>query len=287
MKYLRDEPLKNHTSFRIGGPADYFCVPKSKAELKEALAFAKLNKLGLFVLGAGSNVLISDEGFRGLVVKLADGPSAVEVKDQTVVAGAGVLLSKLLKILAQKELSGLEFLAGVPGSLGGAVVMNLGAWEESIGQYVLRVTCVERDGLERTLTHAELDFGYRHSILQRGNLFVVGIELKLKPGSKPEIEAQINKNIKARQGNQPLEFPSAGSVFKNPPNEYAWKLIDAAGCKGLKVGQAQLSAKHTNFIVNLGAATAQDVQELICQIQAKVKDRFDIMLEPEIKIMVN
>jgi UDP-N-acetylmuramate dehydrogenase len=286
MKISRNEPLKKHTSFRLGGAAEYFCQPKSVSELKEALEFAKGKKLAVFILGSGTNLLILDCGFKGLVIKIAGGLNKLAVKNNQVKVGAGWPLPKLLQKLATLNLGGVEFLSGIPGSVGGAVVMNAGAWGKEIGDYVEEIVVVNQSGEEERLSNKRLKFGYRQSWLQGKDLIVTEIVLKLKKKKGSFIKEAMAKYLALRYAGQPLGAPNCGSVFKNPKGEYAGRLIEAAGCKGWRVGDAQVSSKHANFIVNLGEAKASQVIKLIARIQQAVKKRFHIILEPELKIMV-
>lgn len=286
MKYLRKQLLKQHTSFRIGGTADYFCVPKSLEELKEALAFAKEKKLAIAIMGAGSNLLVLDKGFRGLVIKLANFDS-IKISQGKLITGSGVYLPKLVSCLARKGWANLEFLAGIPGTIGGAVIMNAEAWKTEIGKYVKQVKALDRDGNEKVLTKKELGFAYRSSKLMKRKLIVYEVTLNVRKDKKHSIKKRIQENFAKRRAFQPLGMPNCGSVFKNPEGKSAGKLIEAAGCKGIRAGDAQISKKHANFIVNLGEAKAKDVIKLIALAQKAVRSQFKIKLEPEIKIMVN
>lgn len=287
MRYRRNTLLKKHTSFRIGGLADYFCAPKNREELCEALNFAKEKKLPVAILGAGSNLLIRDQGFKGLVIKIAGALNWIKIKDNKIHVGAGVFLPRLVRNLASKGLSGLEFLAGIPGSVGGALVMNAGAWGKEIGKYVDQVVVLDSLGREKVLSRKQVGFSYRQSKLQAEKLIVVEVVFKLRRGKKRDIQKKINEYLSKRKTFQPLGSPNCGSVFKNPKGDYAGRLIEAAGCKGLRMGDAQVSSKHANFIVNLGDARAQDVIKLITIVQQSVKNKSKVNLEPEIRIMSN
>lgn len=286
IKLLRNEPLKKHTSFRIGGPADYFCVPKDVNELKEALAFARQAKLPIAFIGAGTNLLALDRGFRGLVIKLAGGLNFVEVKGDKVIAGAGNLLPQLVNTLASRGLAGLEFLAGVPGTLGGAAAMNAGAWGKEIGEFIESVSALDLSGSESELKKKDLKFGYRSSLLQKGRLIATSVTLKLKKSRPALIKKNILAILETRRERQPLGIPNAGSIFKNPPGKFAGKLLEEADCKGLRAGDAQVSTKHANFILNLGEAKASDVLKLVTRMQELVRRKFKVRLEPELKVMV-
>ena len=286
LKYLRNEPLKKHTSFRIGGPADYFCVPKNIAELQEALAFAHQNKLPVAVIGAGTNLLALDHGFSGLVIKLGGGLNRSVVRGRVVHAGAGTFLPQLLSALNRRGLSGLEFLAGIPGTLGGAAVMNAGAWGKEIGSYIEQVKVIDRQGNLQVLDKKQLAFGYRRSLLQTGKYVVAEVVLRLRRGAAGRIRKKIAGFLARRKLNQPLGSPNAGSIFRNPKGKFAGQLLEAAGCKGVRVGDAQVSVKHANFILNLGEAKARDVLKLMTRMQHAVKRKFKVRLEPELKIMI-
>jgi UDP-N-acetylmuramate dehydrogenase len=282
MRLTRNEPLKKHTSFRIGGPADYFCVPRSVAELQEALAFARTRKLPVAIIGAGTNLLALDKGFRGLVIKMAGGLNKISVRGRMAHAGAGAMLPLLVNKALNRNLAGLEFLAGIPGTVGGAVAMNAGAWGKEIGRYVVRVTVLDRFGRIRVLKRKQLRFRYRHSILQKGKQLIVEAVFRLRRGSRRLIRERIRDYLRHRRAKQPLGSPNAGSVFKNPPGKHAGQLLEAAGCKGMRIGDAQVSPKHANFIVNLGEARSRDVLKLMTRMMGRVK----IKLEPELKIVV-
>lgn len=286
MKILRNEPLKKHTSFRIGGPADYFCVPKSVGELQEALAYARQNKMPVAVIGAGTNLLALDHGFSGLVIKLGGGLNRSTVRGRVVHAGAGIPLPKLLSVLSRRGLSGLEFLAGIPGTLGGAAVMNAGAWGKELGSYIEQVKVIDAEGNLKVLRKEQLGFSYRHSLLQAGRYVVAEVVLRLRKGTAGRIRKKIAAFLAKRKLNQPLGSPNAGSIFKNPKGKFAGQLLEAAGFKGMRVGDAQVSVKHANFILNLGEAKARDVLKLMTRMQNAVSRKFKVRLEPELKIMI-
>jgi UDP-N-acetylmuramate dehydrogenase len=286
MKYQRNESLKKHTSFRIGGLAEYFCLPKSKEELQQALLFAKEKGLRVAIFGAGTNLLVLDEGFKGLVIQLGNGLNWIEVDKRKVRVGAGVSLPRLIRSISRKGLGGLEFLAGIPGSVGGAVVMNSGAWGKEIGDLVGEVHVLDRSGKEKVIRNKQLGFAYRGSRLQQGKWIVFEVVFKLRRKKKKILLRKIKEYLSSRKAKQPVGSPNCGSVFKNPKGDFAGRLIEEAGCKGMRIGDAQVSSKHANFIVNLGEAKAKDVIKLMTRVQKAVKDKFKILLEPEIKIMV-
>jgi UDP-N-acetylmuramate dehydrogenase len=306
LKIKEKIPLKEYTTFKIGGPARYFFVAKSKKDLKNAILWAKKKKLLFFILGGGSNVLFSDKGFNGLVIKNQN--TQYEIRNTKIVAEAGVPLQKLVLETAKKGLSGLENLAGIPGTLGGAIWGNAGAFGREIGDLVEEVKVLEVKGSRlkvKRLKNKECEFGYRESIFKRReNWIILETILKLKRGKKKEIEEKIKKILKLRKEKQPLGFPSAGSVFKNVPVEKVPKeirekfkeeikdgflpagvLIEAAGLKGFQIEGAKISEKHANFILNVGKAKASDVKELMEKIKKEVKKKFKIQLEEEIKLV--
>jgi len=286
MKILRKEPLKKHTSFRIGGPAEYFCVPKNVDELRECLLFAGKNHLPVAIIGTGTNLLALDKGFSGLVIKLAGGLNRIKVRGRIVHAGAGAALPKLLASLSRRGLAGLEFLAGIPGTVGGAAVMNAGAWSKEIGPYIERIKVLDKDGNVKVLENKDLDFSYRGSALQASHFIAAEVVLKLRKGKPGPIRKKITGFLEKRKINQPLGIPNAGSVFKNPKGKFAGKLLEEAGFKGMRSGDAQVSTRHANFIVNLGEAKARDVIKLMTRMQNTVWRKFKVKLEPELKIMV-
>lgn len=283
MKYFQNERLSKHTSFKIGGPAKYLCIPKEIDELKKALRFAKLRKLKILIIGLGSNLLISDKGFDGLVIKPK--MSSTSINGTNVMVESGMPIQKMLNVLAGKGLSGLEFMAGIPGSVGGAVCMNAGQGGSVIGDRVKRVWALDLNGKERVFLRSSSRFGNRGSIFQGGRYVITKVELGLKKGSPYRIKRKIRSIIKGKLLRQPYDSPSAGSVFKNPNGDFAGRLIEGAGGKGMKVGDALVSKKHANFIVNLGRAKSGEVLKLMSLAKKKVWDKFRIKLEPEIKIV--
>ena len=287
MKFLRNELLKKHTSFKIGGPADYFCAPKNIEEICQALKFANNRSLRVAVIGAGSNLLVLDEGIRGLVIKLARGLNSISIEGNRVRVGAGVILPRLVRFLTNKGFGGAEFLVGIPGTLGGAAVMNAGAWGKRISDLIEKVIILDSKGELKTIKKRNLGYAYRKSNLQNKKWIVVEVFLKLRRKKKQRIKKRIKAIFTKRKNRHPLGIPNSGSIFKNPKGLVAGKLIEVAGGKGMRVGDAQVSVKHANFIVNLGEAKARDVIKLMTRVQKAVKDKFKILLEPEIKIMVN
>ena len=283
-RWQKNVPLKKVTSFQIGGKARYFAQVFSKEELRETLIEGQKKHLPIFVLGRGTNILVADEGFKGLVLEISLG--GVCWLGNYVKAEAGVPLPFLVEEAKKRNLSGLEWATGIPGSLGGAIRGNAGTKEESISQVLEKVEVFNQEqGNFEEYSVTTDQFGYRSSIFQKHpEIIVTAGLLKLKPASREEIEKKMFSYLQARQ-NQPLDFPSAGSVFKNPPQASAGKLIDQAGLKGKRVGQAQISLRHANFIVNLGGAKSSQVRTLIQEAKTEVKNKFNISLEEEIVIL--
>lgn len=285
---LIDEPMASHTSFKIGGPADVFVTCDDAESLRSALRFVCENDIAHYVLGNGSNVLVSDKGYRGVVLRLGKEFSEVELCEDgvTIRAGSAVLLSRISAFAASHALSGMEFAAGIPGSLGGALYMNAGAYGGEMKDVVTRVTLLSQDGKTMyTASGDEMEFSYRHSRAEEDGSIVLGAELLLVQGNKDEIKARIAELAEKRSGKQPLNYPSAGSTFKRPVGGYAAALIDAAGLKGLSVGGAQVSEKHAGFVINTGSATCEDVLQLMDMVKDKVFDLSGIELEPEVRII--
>ncbi len=282
---LLEEPMRLHTSWRIGGPADILIEPEGMTELKAVLSFAKEKGLPLTVIGAGSNLLVSDKGIEGIVIKIASGFAQISVEGETLVAGGGVKLNRLTSIIREAGIGGFEFLAGIPGTVGGAVIMNAGAYGLSISDRVISVNCLDFHGREHSFDSQQMEWGYRSSFLQGKDFIVTGVVLKGNYRDKHLIAHDMEQIVSKRKSKQPLEYPSAGSVFKNPPGHYAGKLIQESQCQGLRVGDAQVSLKHANFIVNLGKATSADVLNLIEMVKGKVREKFGVGLEVEIRIL--
>lgn len=282
-RVLCDEPMANHTTFRIGGPADWLVLPASIEEIVAVLAVAKSESVPVTVLGRGSNVLVSDKGIRGLVLRLGKYMSRIHHDGTLVYAGAGASLGDVSRYAAKLSLSGLEFAIGIPGTIGGAVFMNAGAYEGEMRQVVSAVTALCRDGVLTRYCREELDFGYRHSVFSDNQNLICEVELQLTPGDETAIRSKMDDCTFRRNSKQPVELPSAGSVFKRPPGYYAGTLIEQTGLKGLTIGGAQVSEKHAGFIVNIGGATAQDVLAVIHEVQRQVYEKFSVRLEPEIR----
>lgn len=272
-----NEPMSKHTTFRAGGPADIFVVPKSKQEIIDIL---KLD-VKKTVIGNGSNLLVKDGGIRGLVIKVAI--NNFEVNDNVITAESGCSLMRLSNVAMENSLTGMEFACGIPGSLGGALVMNAGAYGAEMKDIVVETEVADMNGNVEIITNHE--FGYRTSVFQNRGLVVLSSKLKLNYGDKEIIKNQMEEYLASRRQKQPLNKPSAGSTFKRPVNNFAGKLIEEAGLKGCSVGDAEVSTLHAGFIVNNGNATAKDILDLIEIVKAKVNAEFGVMLEPEVRII--
>jgi UDP-N-acetylmuramate dehydrogenase len=277
---LEGEPLSRHTSFGIGGPADLYIRPASEEELVEVLRLIRSHEQDMMIIGRGTNILVGDGGVRGAVVDLRGACRRLERDGEEVIAGAGVFVSELLDFCLSQELGGLEFMAGIPGSVGGAVRVNAGAWDLAIGDRVEAIRGYDHDGREVTLERRQLRFGYRQADLP-GDLVIAETRLSLISGQTGMIASKMD-DVRLRRRHQPVDQKSAGSVFKNPPSGPAGRLIEEAGCKGLRVDGAQVSPQHANFIINVGGATAAAVRELIGRVRRRVKEHSGIELEPEI-----
>ena len=284
-KVLEQEPMARHTTFRIGGPADYFVELGSIEQIRAAIQVCREENLPWFVLGRGSNLLVSDKGYRGVILSIYKDFQKTEIQGETVTVQAGVLLTTLSGKVLDASLTGLEFASGIPGTIGGAVVMNAGAYGGEMKDIVRKVTVLDQDGEVRTLTCGEMQFGYRTSLAKKKGYIVLGAELTLKQGEKEKIREEMQTLKAKRIEKQPLEFPSAGSTFKLPEGYFAGKLIMDAGLRGAAVGGAQVSEKHCGFVVNTGNATAADVRELMRQVQGKVQEQFGVHLEPEVRFL--
>lgn len=278
--------MSRHTTFEIGGPADWMALPSNAAEAAEVINAARECDLTLTVIGNGSNLLVRDKGIRGVVMKIGEPLSFLRCEGEMIVAGAGALLADVSKFAAQNGLTGLEFAVGIPGSIGGAVFMNAGAYDGEMSSTVAQVTAVGiEDGSVGIYNSADLKFGYRHSVFQEKRCVICEVRLKLRPGNQAEINAVMADLTRRRESKQPLEWPSAGSTFKRPQGFFAGTLVEQAGCKGLRCGNAQVSEKHAGFIINVGEASAADVQGLIRQVQAKVKQHSGVELWPEVIVL--
>lgn len=280
-----NEPMSNHTSFKIGGKADYFITPNNINELKAVINVCKQNGIYYYIIGNGSNLLVGDKGFNGAIIQIYTNMNSFLVTETIIKAEAGIMLSKLANIALDNNLTGLEFASGIPGTLGGAVSMNAGAYGGEMKQIINKCTVMNEKGEIYELCNQELEFDYRKSIISKSNLIVLNAEIGLNCGDYNKIKNYMSDLNQRRKAKQPLEFPSAGSVFKRPHNNFAGKLIMDAGLKGFSIGGAQISEKHCGFIINKDNAKAQDVLDLIKYIQQVVNQKFNIWLETEIKFI--
>ncbi len=281
---LVDEYMSNHTSFKIGGKADFIVVPHTIEQIEKTIDLCKSMNQPYFIMGNGSNILVEDTGIRALIIKISEGFSDIKIEGDLVVAEAGVLLSKLSKVVWKEALQGFEFASGIPGTLGGAVYMNAGAYGGEMKDVVEWVDVLTMEGVVKRIGKADLEFGYRTSIVRNLNYIVLRVGIKLTSGNVEIIKEITNELTKKRVSKQPLELPSAGSTFKRPPGHYAGQLIEEAGLRGLRHGDAQVSEKHCGFIVNLGKATCEEVMELISVVQKVVFDTFGVTLEREVRL---
>lgn len=279
---FRQEPMSRHTTFRTGGPAELFLEINTAEQLQQLLTFFRESGTKYFVVGNGSNLLVSDKGYDGVILHIGDAFGEIRIADEKIMAQAGVLLSRVASAALEYSLTGFEFASGIPGSVGGGVVMNAGAYEGEMSQVVSLVKGITQTGEEKEFSNEELDFGYRDSILKREKIVVTDVEFQLSGGIRKEISAQMADYAERRRVKQPLEYPSAGSTFKRPEGYYAGKLIMDAGLKGFSVGGAQVSSKHCGFIINRGGATTADIRRLMREVQDRVKEQFGVALEPEV-----
>ena len=282
-RVLIDEPMKKHTTFRVGGNADYFVMPRTTKEVQQLVALCKKEKLPYYILGNGSNLLVGDKGYRGVIIQIYKEMNEIIVEGEFIRAQAGALLSKVGSIALEAELTGFEFAAGIPGAVGGAVVMNAGAYGGEMKDVLASATVLTEEGAILKLKNEELELGYRTSIIAKNNYIVLEAEYQLQRGEKAEIRTKMDELKKQRVTKQPLEYPSAGSTFKRPEGYFAGKLIQDAGLRGYQVGGAQVSEKHCGFVINKGDATAADIVELMRQVSEKVYQEFGVILEPEVK----
>lgn len=281
IKYKSYEPMRNHTTFKIGGNADVFISIGSEQELKAVLNAAKECETPCFILGRGSNLLVSDGGIAGAVISL-DALDGIEVKGDTLVCGAGASLKKVCLAARDASLSGLEFAYGIPGTVGGAIYMNAGAYGGDMSQAVKSAQVYDRDGNKKTLNAEQMKLGYRTSVFKSTDLIITSVEFELKRGNYADIKAAMDGFLNRRREKQPLEYPSAGSTFKRPTGNFAGALIEKNNLKGVSVGGAQVSEKHAGFVINTGGASCSDVLTLIEKIQNTVKQADGIDLEPEV-----
>ena len=283
---IENVPMAEHSSFKAGGNADLMVLPQSIDQLKEVLQILAGCDYPYMILGNGSNILVRDGGYRGIMVKMGSAFDDVQVDGNRVVCGAGALLSVAAKTAAAAGLAGLEFASGIPGSIGGAAFMNAGAYDGEMKFVLEKARVISKDGsADRYMTPDELDMGYRHTVLHETGDIVAEAVFKLEAGNIDEIKAKIADLTQRRNSKQPVSFPSAGSFFKRPTGYFAGKLVQDAGLKGLTVGGAQVSELHSGFVINIGGATATDILQLMEIVQQTVMDKFGVMLEPEVRII--
>lgn len=283
-RILVNEPMKKHITFRVGGPADVLVRP-TPMELKEILLLCKEECVPYVVIGNGSNLLVGDKGIRGLVIEMTSCMGDITVEENVITTGSGVLLSKLANCAAEHGLAGMEFAAGIPGTVGGAVVMNAGAYGGEMKDILAAVTVMTKEGELQELSPFELELSYRHSCIPQKEYIVVEVKLQLQKGDEAVIRELMKKLREQRVEKQPLEYPSAGSTFKRPEGHFAGKLIMDAGLRGYQVGDAQVAEKHCGFVINRGNATAADIKTLMQDVTERVQEQFDVVLEPEVKLL--
>ena len=276
------EPMAGHTTFRIGGPADCFLELENEEQLKKVRRYLELTGVSFFVLGNGSNLLVNDTGYRGIILQVGSKMNGISVQGNRVIAKAGATLVQAARTAMEHGLSGLEFASGIPGTVGGGVVMNAGAYGGEMSQAVVQVNVVSRDGEILELDNETMEFGYRSSVIKHSPFIVTEVTFCLDRDDKDVIKGRMEELAMRRREKQPLEYPSAGSTFKRPEGHFAGKLIMEAGPKGFRIGGAQVSEKHCGFVINTGNATAQDVRDVMTAVQNRVKGQFGVELEPEI-----
>ena len=282
---LRDEPLSAHTTFRVGGPVECFVVPQSRDQVVRVVQACREAGVPFRIMGHGSNVLVCDEGLPGVAILVSNNVGDVQVNDDgTIIAQAGASNAKVAAEAWRAGLTGYEFAAGIPGTIGGAAIMNAGAYDGEFKGVAVSVVCLDPDGNIVTIDREQADWGYRRSMMEEQGYIVLSATLQLTPGDSDAIKARMDELARRRSDKQPIELPSAGSTFKRPPGHYAGKLIQDAGLMGYGVGGAQVSTKHAGFVVNVGGATASDVKQVIDDVRARVLDDSGVLLEPEVRL---
>lgn len=282
---LMDEQMKCHTTFRVGGPADFFVKPQNERQLAGVIRYLDEYKIPFFILGNGSNLLVSDSGYRGVIIDLSEGFDDISVSGNFIFTQAGAMLSRVSAFARDNSLTGMEFASGIPGSIGGAVFMNAGAYGGEMKDIVDTVTVMDYSGNIFALKNSDMDFGYRHSVVEEKKLIVLSTVLRLSKGDRSIITGRMKELGESRISKQPLEYPSAGSTFKRPEGYFAGKLIMDAGLRGKSIGGAQVAEKHCGFIINKGGATAKDIAQLIRYVQNEVKCMFGVSIEPEVRFL--
>lgn len=286
IEYKLNEPMKKHTTFKIGGNADFFVSPKNDKECLQVIKICNEHNIPYFIIGKGSNLLINDEGIRGVVICISKEMSDIKlISDDTIYCKSGASLISVCNFALENSLSGLEFAYGIPGNVGGAVYMNAGAYGGEIKDVILNCEYIDQNGEIKSITTDKMNLSYRHSVFSDKSLCIMSATFKLIKGNKQEIKAKMNDFMFRRKDKQPLEFPSAGSTFKRPEGSYASLLIDECGLKGYRVGGAEVSKKHAGFVINKSSATCSDVLKLIDDVRKIVLEKTGYLLEPEIKIL--
>ena len=280
-----EEAMSRHTSFKVGGNAQIFVEPKDEEALKRLLELINTEKINYYVIGNGSNILVSDKGYKGIIISMLKFTSPSLIENESITISAGKTLKELTELACENSLSGLEFAYGIPGSVGGAVFMNAGAYDGEIKEVLDKVKVMDKEGNVLSLNTGELDLSYRHSNIEEKGYIVLEAKFNLKKADKSAIWKKMQELMARRIDKQPLNFPSAGSTFKRPEGYFAGKLIDDAGLRGYSIGGAKVSDKHCGFIVNADKASAEDVYALITYVRLKVKEKFDVELEPELRVL--
>lgn len=279
------EPMSRHTTFRAGGPADFFVTPEKEGQVRKTLSLLKEAQVPRYIMGNGSNLLVGDRGYRGVILQICKKMNRIRIQDTVIQAQAGVLLSKIAAEAQAKGLTGFEFASGIPGSLGGAVMMNAGAYGGEMKQVLIQAQILNASGEIEDVLAEEMELGYRSSVFSRNGGVILSASIQLEPGDPSTIQSRMEELKFLRTSKQPLEYPSAGSTFKRPEGYFAGKLIQDAGLRGFQVGGAQVSEKHCGFVINKDQASAMDIRSLMEQVSEKVYTRFGVRLEPEVKLI--
>lgn len=279
------EPMSRHTTFRAGGPADFFVTPEKEGQVRKTLFLLKEARVPCYIMGNGSNLLVGDRGYRGVILQICKKMNRIGIQDTVIQAQAGALLSKIAAEAQAKGLTGFEFASGIPGSLGGAVMMNAGAYGGEMKQVLTQAQVLNASGEIEDVLAEEMELGYRSSVFSRNGGVILSASIQLEPGDPPAIQSRMEELKFLRTSKQPLEYPSAGSTFKRPEGYFAGKLIQDAGLRGFQVGGAQVSEKHCGFVINKDQATAMDIRSLMEQVSEKVYAQFGVRLEPEVKLI--
>ena len=279
------EPMSRHTTFRAGGPADFFVTPEKEGQVRKTLSLLKEAQVPRYIMGNGSNLLVGDRGYRGVILQICKKMNRIRIQDTVIQAQAGALLSKIAAEAQAKGLTGFEFASGIPGSLGGAAMMNAGAYGGEMKQVLIQAQILNASGEIEDVLAEEMELGYRSSVFSRNGGVILSASIQLEPGDPPAIQSRMEELKFLRTSKQPLEYPSAGSTFKRPEGYFAGKLIQDAGLRGFQVGGAQVSEKHCGFVINKDQATAMDISSLMEQVSEKVYAQFGVRLEPEVKLI--